>query len=234
MKKRLVRLGLFVIFIPLCISCPGSGRARGTVPPEIQLDLPPGREPPALQIIRYKNQENGSALAPWLRSFLESGIAGPESLVSYQGSYLFIASARNQRQPVITQWIENYSPDREFSRLAAERIQDRLGKDLPGKPPDIVYGSNYERAIKAAYGTTFWGSRRIDDSWVLGVSAVQNGDEPNQPVYWGFILISIPRDTLEIQISDLLSKISGSGRGRTAREQNAAFDQVREHFFEQF
>ena len=131
----------------------------------------------------------------------------------------------------------NYFPDRDFPRLAALRIQKRLELDISGRPPDLVYGPNYEKTLKAAYGNSFWGAARLDETWILAHEIIQDDETiPSAPVYWGFILVSIPRETLEIQIIEMLSKINPPAvRGSTAaREQNAAFDHVKEHFFVHF
>jgi len=180
--------------------------------------------------------DEGAALGSWVRRYLENGIANLESLPAYRGSYLFISSVRAAKKPVIDQWAINYAPDRDFPRLVAERIRKRLERDLSSKPPDIVYGPYYEKAIKSAYQYAFWGSLRLDDTWVLGREAVQEeGEAPKETLFWGFILLSIPRETLEIQVSELLSKIVPGTTPRTAtKEQAAAFEYVKEHFFEQF
>jgi len=231
--------GISVLF---CVfSCSRPERVKNAPVREIQYDLPPQNEPPVLRILNYKNKGEGAALASWLRSYLGNGISGPESLISYRGFYLFIASTRSVNLSVINQWIRNYSYERDFSRLAAKRIQDRLNMGLPGRPPDMVYGPNYAKAVKAAYDNVFWGSLRLDDTWVLGVKEEKKDDEETaeseRPMYWAFVLVSIPRETLEIQVVELLSKITNSATGggrRATKEQNAAFDRVKENFFEKF
>jgi hypothetical protein len=231
-------------------SCTRAALMNDIVPADIHFDLPPKRELPELRILNHKSRDEGAALALWLGEYLEDGIAGAESLADYSGSYLFIASIRSTRLEVLDQWMQNYSLERDFSRLVAGRIQNRLDRDL-SSPPDMVYGPHYERAVKAAYGNVFWGSRRLDDSWILGIHTITDEDAgPAGPMYWGFILVKEPRETLEIQITKLLAAIPASGneqnlpagRRRRAgthqwtatREQNAAYNRVKEHFFEQF
>ena|GEM_PF-2178727 len=236
MASRSILIGIFIFFV--FFSCSNREGIRNSDILDIQFDLPPRQEIPVLQILDYKNRNDGAVLISWLRRYLDNGIAGTESMAVYQGSYLFIASIRSAKLPVIYQWLDNYYPDRDFARLAAQRVQKRFEQDLTDKPPDMIYGPNYEKVIKAAYGYSFWGAKRLDDSWVLAIPAVQNEDtEPEQARYWGFILVSIPRETLEIQVNELLSKVSNSktrgGRPAT-KEQNVAFDHVKERFFDQF
>ena len=233
MTLRTISMGIFFVFF--VFSCSNRGLIRETMDPDIQLDLPPKQEMPVLRVLNYQNNSEGRALAPWLRNYLENGIAESESLTAYQGSYLFIASIRSTKLPVINQWVENYIPARDFSRLAARRIQKRLERDMTTRPPGMVYGPNYESALKAAYNNSFWGAVRIDDSWVQAITLVEDEDAEQEVLYyWGFVLIGIPRETLEIQVNELLSKINNSSTrgGRSAtREQNAAFDNLKEHFF---
>ena len=204
---------------------------------DIELELPPKQEIPVLEIQDYKNSSQRTSLPAWLRGYLENGIEGSESLAEYSGSYLFIASIHSANPAVIQQWVQNYYPDRDFSRLAALRIQRRFERDLSSRPPDKVYGPNYEKAIKAVHQNLFWGAMRLDDSWVLGIPLTPEDERPKDAHYWGFILVSIPRETLEIQVAELLSKVTNSttSGGRPAtREQNAAFESIKGNFFEQF
>ncbi|MCL1815126.1 MAG: hypothetical protein FWG27_04840 [Treponema sp.] len=235
MRERSVITGIFTLVF--LFSCSEPDRERDTPVPKIQFDPPPAREQRVFQILDHKKQDEEAVMAPWFQSYLENGISGPESMADYQGSYLFVASIRSTNLTVIDQWLRIFSSERDFSRLAAERIQHRLNR-VSGNPPDVVYGSNYTRAVKAAHENVFWGTLRVDDTWVFGSPVVTDEDaELQKPLYWGFILVSIPRETLEIQVLELLAKITTSpaGRGRMAtREQNAAFNQVRERFFEDF
>ena len=225
----------FLLF--LCFSCTNRKQARVNNDSSIQFDLPPEQKFPVLRILDYKNRNEGGSLAPWLRSYLENGISESESLALYQDSYLFIASIRSLKQPVIDLWVKNYFPDRDFSRLVAGRIRKKMENNLSDKPPDFVYGPNYENALYAAFRHSYWGALQADDSWILAVPAVVEEETPQEPYYWGFILISIPRETLEIQIVELLSKIVNTttrgGRSAT-KEQNEAFNNLKDHFFEQF
>ena len=236
MAPKSVFIGIFFLFFVFC--CQNQKQNIIDPVPDIEFDLPLKQETPVLQVLDYKNRGEGTVLAPWVRRYLENGIAGIESLDIYHGSYLFVASIRSKKLPVINQWVEKYNPERDFSRLAAERIQKRLELDLPGKPPDMVYGPNYEKTLKTAYQNAFWGAIQLDNSWVYALRTVQDEDaEPETPQFWGFILLSIPRETLEIQVVELLSKISNSATagGRVStKEQNTAFDHVKEHFFEEF
>jgi hypothetical protein len=197
--------------------------------------LPPRKAVPELRIADYKNRANGAALAPWLQAYLRNGIAGAESLEAYRGAYLFVASVHSHSLAVINQWVGNFSPDQDFSRLAAERIRARLERGISGFPED-VYGQNYQQAVRAVYRTVFWGARKENDSWILGTSPAVSGDTPSSPpLYRGFILVSIPRDSLEIQVNELLSELPGSGKkGELARDQDDAFEEVKEKFFERF
>jgi hypothetical protein len=229
MKFRFLKPHLALAVVLLLFSC---SILEPVVPPEspIPASIPPQRQIPDLRIQDYKNRDAGAALAPWLRSYLNNGIAAVESLDAYRSSYLFVAQVRSTNARVVNQWIRNFSPEHDFSRLAVDRIRARLERDL-SLGPDEYYGPNYEKAVRAAYKTSFFGARRQDDTWVLGTDLQSAGEA--SPVYWGFILLSIPRDTLEIQINEVHKGIENSGRKAT-KDQNSAFQEVRDHFFVQF
>jgi hypothetical protein len=201
--------------------------AEHTIPPS----MPPEEAVPPERILDYKNRENGASLAPWLRSYLSGGIPGAEALEAYQGSYLFVSITRSSDRAVISQWVKNFSPDQDFSRLAAVRIRARLDRELSARGPNEYYGPGYDLAVRAAYRRVFWGARKENDSWVLGSSAGEGSAGTAE--YWGFILVSVPKDSLEIQIHELLGEIKISKTG-ASREQQAVFDNVREYFFERF
>jgi hypothetical protein len=235
MTFRLPHIFIFALFF--VFSCSNKEQVREIPESSIQYDLPPKHEVPVLRVLNYKNRDEGASVALWLRRYLDNGITGVENLETYRRSYLFIASITSVRLAVVNQWMSNYVSERDFSRLVAERIQKRLDRDL-GRPPDKVYGPNYSKAIKAAYQNVFWGAIHLDETWALAIVVTEDEDtEPEVPEYWGFILVSIPREMLEIQVNELLAKISGpvaKGEWTATKEQNAAFDYVRERFFEQF
>jgi hypothetical protein len=185
---------------------------------------------PVLRILDYKNKDEGAQQPPWLRSYFNNGSAGVEALPVYKDSYVFIAGIFSTNLTVIHHWAKNFSVERDFSRMVAQRIRVRLDRDLEIEPNEW-YGPAYESVISAAYRTSFWGGQRVDDAWVRGTQTIQNQDEEIQNTqYWGFILASIPKDTLEIQISGLLQKIRGTG----SKDQNACFEEIKGHFFDQF
>ncbi|MDR2551908.1 MAG: hypothetical protein LBD31_01905 [Treponema sp.] len=217
-----MKASIFLLALAM-ISCQGPEPVRDA-PPAEKLPPPaaPRKLPPALRIRDYKNRDSGAALALWLRTYLNGGIGEAESLGAYRDSYLFIAGMYNSSRTAVDQWLRSFSAARDFSRLAAERIRFRLDRDADLRPGDF-YGPNYELAVKAAYRASFRGARMEDSSWVL------SGDG-KEDLYWGFVLLSIPREVLEPQVSGLLDGIS-TGRNR---EQTAAFNNVKERFFEQF
>lgn len=225
-----------VIFLIFAFSCSNSGRIRDSAVSDVALNLPRERETPVLRILDYENMAENAALSPWIREYLENDISVLESSNAYQNSYLFVSSIRAAKKPVIDQWAANYNPERDFPRLVAERIQKRLHRDLPGIAPDALYGLNYDKTIRAAYQYGFWGAERLDDTWIYALPAAET-EEPENPLFWGFILLSIPRETLEIQVMTFLSGIEDTSTGRSravTREQNDAFDEVKQRFFERF
>jgi hypothetical protein len=233
---RLYRAVFIAPFLALLLSCSVLESVRdGLKAPLPEHTLPPSMPPeeavPSLRIMDYKNRENGASLAPWLRSYLSGGIPGAEALEPYQGSYLFVTMIRSSEQAVISQWVRNFSADQDFSKLAAARIRARLDKELSFRGPNEYYGPSYDAAVRAAYRRVFWGARKENDSWILGTLAGE--EDAGAAEYWGFILVSIPKDSLEIQVHELLAGIRPP-KAREPREQHEAFDNVKEYFFERF
>ena len=214
--------GILILAALPFLSCAGQ-RERNDPAPAVS-PRPPVPVLPSLRIADHRDRELG-ALPAWLRSYLEGGLSAAEALADYEGFYLFVAVVHSPSLRVVEQWLEQFDPRRDLSRLAAERIKTRLDRDAPVDPVQW-YGPGYERTVKAAYRTGFWGGRLRDDTWVL---ARENGGAAGQ--YWGFILLVIPRDLLEIQINSLLQTISAAG-GRDVSRGN--FDTVRGHFFDGF
>ncbi|MDR2766700.1 MAG: hypothetical protein LBB82_00075 [Treponema sp.] len=180
--------------------------------------VPPLPERPLVRPVDYRGREAGLSLPAWLRTYLNGERTALEAEI-YALSYAFISENRNTRLPVINQWLRNFRIDYDVSRLIAARIRSRFDQNLQVLP-DEVYGRNYQAAVKAAYATVFWGARREDDCWILD----------SDGVYHGYILILVPRDTLEIQIKALMSSIKTD----SGRDQDQAFKGVVEHFFENF
>ncbi|MDR2471586.1 MAG: hypothetical protein LBD09_05700, partial [Treponema sp.] len=215
-------------------SCAGTEEAR---PPSLSVPAPPPRSLPPLTVLDYQNREAGP-LEPWLRSYLSGGIAACESLEAYRGSYLFVARVYSLDREVVTQWLEHFSPEQDFARLAAERIRlrmDRMDRD-PAVSSGEKYGPYFEQTLRAAYGFSWRGSRRAGGGWVRGTVSGEDrewGRFPPEPLYWGFVLMAIPRDTLEVQISGLLAGVEQSLAGkREGREYRGAFENLKERFFE--
>ena len=231
-----------VLFLLCIFSCTNSGRVRDSNALNVEFDLPPKQDMPVFRILNYKNMDMGAGMTPWLRQYMENGVAGLELMDMYRGSYLFISYIKASKKSVIDHWMEKYEPERDFPRLVVQRMQNRLDQDSINKPPDMIYGPNYEKVIKTAYYNTFWGAKRLDGAWVFGLPVMESEEEnedaePEEPGFWGFILLGIPRETLEIQVTELLSRINNAktkGGKAATKEQNAAFDYVKGHFFERF
>jgi hypothetical protein len=179
---------------------------------------PPVPERPRIRPVDYRGREAGLALPVWLRTYLDRERTALETEL-YALSYAFVSENRSTRLSVINQWLRNFRTDYDVPRLIAARIRSRFDQNLRALP-DEVYGRSYQAAVKAAYATVFWGARREDDCWILDSGGV----------YHGYILILVPKDTLEIQIKALMSSIKTD----SGHDQDQEFKSVVEHFFETF
>jgi hypothetical protein len=172
----------------------------------------------------YKNRAAGAELRPWVRAYLDYGNQGVEVLEQYRGVYAFVTEQSGDSISLLDQWLRSFSLDQDFPRLAAARIRRRFVWNISRSAAD-EYGRNFEEAVRAAYNAPFRGARKEDDSWIFTGTPGAAGE------YRYLILLIVPRDQLEEQITGTLSGIRAEG---ASRDQNSAFNRVRENFFEGF
>jgi hypothetical protein len=175
-------------------------------------------------ILDYKGRDAGAALPPWVGAYLDSGIRGVEALGGYEDWYAFVAGQEGTNTGLLELWLRSFSIDQDFSRLAAARIRRRFIGHLT-RSGDDEYGGNYEAAVKAAYSRPFLGGWKETDSWVLVEDSAGNRE------YRYLILVFVSRPLLENQINEMLSGVRGEG---ASRDQNTAFNRVKDAFFEGF
>lgn len=130
-------------------------------------------------IENYKGKENGGGIPEWVNLFLEDGARGVETLDAYKGSYVFVSRNVGNNFKALSQWSQAFSPELDFPRLAAARIEARFIKAVPF--PDNEYGSFYEALVRAASDAYWTGAVRVDDFWFQRKYDVPE-DEAGNPV----------------------------------------------------
>jgi hypothetical protein len=193
-------------------------------------------------IVDYKDKAVGGQIPPWVSAWLE-GNGGAEAraesraesraeaLEEYQDRRVFIAANSGTHFNALSQWQEGFSPELDFARLAAIRIERRfLG--AARKYPDDEYGSFFQTLIRAASDAEWRGCVREDAFWVKreypGADGVQTDRES-----WDFlILVTVEKDTLAAQINALIQNTKPEFP--ITRDQAQAVNRVREQFFDGF
>ena len=201
--------------------------------------------------------QNGAANVPipeWLDRFLgrpqgvrsENGrLRHVEAMTAYWNKYVFVGTNRGINLDALRQWALELTVAQDFPRLAARRIENRL-VEAASLYPDDEYGAFFEAIIKGASDAeypeavkegTFWIKRRIDGSGaaasgqeLYGLSETDN--PPERELYEFFVLISIDKSRLQARIQELLEHTEAPVT--PTRDQAAAIQRMRQHFFEVF
>jgi hypothetical protein len=208
--------------------------ACGVLPAKKQEKIPavqPAREQAALWTITdFRGKDTGGAVPAWALLYLEGGNTAVETLPEFQDRYVFVSMNEGLNFNALEQWLEGFSPEQDFARLAAVRMEKRLLSAVAGFPDD-EYGSYFETLIRAASDADWEGPRREEDIWVKRRFFSLTEDETRES--WVFlILTAIKKDVLVPQINTLLKNTKPSqplNRGQTN-----TVGRVVETFFEGF
>lgn len=175
----------------------------------------------ALNDITETEDGRGNVNLPeWLLSFAYRGIEEVEKMDFFSGKYCFIVRNKGSNFDALKKWAENYSAARDFSRLAAARIEKRL-ISAASLYPDDEYGSFYEMLVKKAFGAEYPGAVKEDTYWIK-----------TEDAYEFFVLVSIDiasmREIVGNMMADILVLITPT------RTQRAAINRLQQIFFEGF
>jgi hypothetical protein len=234
-----MKIKFFAPFFPLCIivifSC--AGQKKTTFIPVPQNDYVEteknnkGIDPD--NIIETKNGASVRNLPGWLAAFINGGIEEIERMNAYYGKYIFIGSNEGVNFIAMNMWADNFSAVKDFTILAAERIERRMisGAYLY---PDYEYGLFFETMVKKAYGTVYTGAVKEDTYWIK-IKIEQENDNIETAyteIYNFFVLISIDKMTMQAIISGLMTE-SLSAVTPTAEQRNS-INRLQQNFFERF
>jgi hypothetical protein len=193
------------------------------------------------EIIESENGPGESGLPVWVRSYLDNGVRGIESLDSYRGKYAFVGKNRGENFNVLRQWADGFTATQDLPRLIAQRTERRLVAAAVLYPDD-EYGEYFESFIKkmsdeeypdALKEQTFWLKQKVK---TVSEEAVDDEDLPKEDVfierYEFFVLMSINRETLKKQIEETMAGIKT--KSAPTRNQTQAITKIRQTFFEGF
>jgi len=187
-------------------------------------------------ITDYKNKQKGEMIPEWVSLFLEGGARRVETLDAYQENHVFISRNEGNNFSALNQWASGFSPELDFPRLAAVRIEMRFGSGVSF--PDQEYGAFYEELIRTASDASWIGVQREDDFWIHK-TYLKRGDEESiqdqsrEDENWEFfILVSIDKKLFVSQLNAVFRAVMPDPR--PSKEQSAAAARVRERFFTGF
>jgi hypothetical protein len=172
-------------------------------------EVQPEREQEVLWTITdFRGKDNGGAIPAWALLYLEGGNTAVETLPEFQDRYVFVSMNEGLNFSALEQWLEGFSPEQDFARLAAVRMEKRLLSAVTGFPDD-EYGSYFETLIRAVSDADWEGPRREDDTWIKRRFFSLTEDETRES--WAFlILTAIKKDVLVPQINTLLKNTKPS------------------------
>jgi len=181
-------------------------------------------------IIGTKNGTSVRNLPGWLSAYIKGGIEEVERMNAYYGKYVFIGRNEGINFTAMNMWADRFSAVKDFSILAAERIERRMisGAYLY---PDNEYGLFFETMVKKSYNAVYTGAVKEDTYWIKMKVRQENNTEDTE-VYYFFVLISIDKMIMQAIISNLMTE-SFSAVTPTA-DQRDSINRLRQSFFERF
>jgi len=219
------RLFLAAIFALLLF---GSCRSRADRLVEDQPVAPePERSPAPYTIIDYKNKDIGGTIPQWVDIWLDFGERAVENLDVFRGRYVFVARNEANNFNALSLWKDGFSPELDFPRLAATRIEARLAYAVDD--PDQGYGAFFETLIRAASDFPWTGAVRVDDFWTL--RRFESGGE-GAPEWEFIILVTIDKLLFAYQFETVFQATNPNPP--PTRDQRTTINRVMERFFDGF
>jgi hypothetical protein len=186
---------------------------------------------PVYHLTDYKTRAEGGPVPVWVEYYLAGNIAALEALEEYQDRYVFVARSRGTNFRALEQWLRGFSAELDFARLAAIRMEKRLTQAAGGFP-DAVFGRYFESLIRAASDASWEGVVQEDDFWLQGFYQGPEENAESGESYDFIILLTVDKSFLASRIESLLFNVKS--QAPMSKDQLAAVDRVREHFFEEF
>jgi hypothetical protein len=184
-------------------------------------------------IIETKNGTSVRNLPGWLSAYINGGIEEVERMSAFYGKYVFIGSSEGINFTAMNIWADNFSAVKDFTILAAERIERRM-ISAAYLYPDYEYGLFFETMVKKAYSAIYTGAVKEDTYWIKMKVRQENDDIETayNEIYNFFVLISIDKMAMQLKISDLMTE-SVSAVTPTG-DQRDSINRMRQNFYERF
>ena len=199
---------------------------------------------PAIDISRpfvitdFMHKAEEHPMPAWVEYWLEGGVSAIEASGLYGNRHAFVSRNEGTSFNALNQWVQWFSPNLDFPRLAAARIEARFLHGVTR--PDSVYGDFFVALIRAASDAPwagavkeeyFWIRRQFvppdDEFWEASAAASFVEED------WEFlILVTIDEGLFASQLDEVFRSVRP--RTQPNRQQIAAANSVVERFFEGF
>jgi hypothetical protein len=217
----IIKMFVFSTVFAALISCAGKPGARNVI---VAPDTSPVEEK-SFQIENFKGKDEGGEIPLWVSLCLNGNIRELESFEQYQDYHVFTGRHEGPNFTALSHWVNGFTPDLDFPRLAAARIESRF---LSANPlPDEAYGAFFVTLIRAVSDAPWTGAFREDDFWIF-----KRYDEPEEEAYEFFVLVKISKPDFASQFDTIFRSVRPSPQ--PTREQMNAVNRVKERFYEGF
>ncbi|MDR0557542.1 MAG: hypothetical protein LBG43_06710 [Treponema sp.] len=193
------------LFLCACVHVCLFSCATPEKPPAQLTWNPPPAPAPSIQTASVMSQKSDS-FPEWAQAYLAGGLRRVERLYAYRNAYVFIKENKGNNEPALRQWASYFSVEREFSRMVAKRVQNRLERNVKTYP-DYEYGVFFENAVKAFSDARYEHAVRLDDFWFERLISVEDGVEVNRREFLFLIMVVIEKKTLVEQINAIFPTI---------------------------
>ena len=181
------------------------------------------------KILDHKNPDEDVPV--WVYFFLRGNVSSIERTGAYPDQYAFVSANYGTNVSALRQWEAAFSPELDFARLAAARIEKRFSA-IAEKYPDDEYGSFYEAMIRTAHDAQWEGAEIREKYWVSRSFPDPEDPDLETARYDFLILVTIGKTNLDRQIRTLLAGIKTETP--LTRDQANAAAKAQEHFFDDF
>jgi hypothetical protein len=214
------KISLSLVFIALA-SCAGDSgiRIADGAP------IPSTAEKKSFVIENYKGKADEQEIPHWVALYLDGGVRELESLALYHDYHVFINRIEGNNFTALNHWVKGFSPELDFPRLAAARIESRF---LLASPlPDEEYGAFFETLIRAASDASWSGAIKEDDFWIL-----KREEDRENVTYEFLILVTISKPDFASQFDEIFRSIRPVPP--PTRNQISAANRVKDRFYDGF
>ena len=195
------------------------------------------------QIIETQSGPGETEIPVWVRSYLDGGRRGLESLDTYSGKYIFVGKNQGGNFNALQQWADSFTAEQDLPRLIVRRVERRLVASA-ALYPDDEYGEYFAHMIKKVSYEEYPGAVKEQIFWLKQKKIPVSGEDddgseieiPPEDIdlerYEFLVLLSIDKETLQTTIQNIMTNIKTSTA--PTRDQTAAINKIRQTFFEGF